>query len=113
MSDKRKRVYVESYGCQMNVYDSRAMLDRLRDEGYEEVKRPEDAGVLLMNTCAVRDNADGAVSTRSLSRATASADEKEGTRKAIRRARPSRASTSSTTPRPLPVGATSTWDRRV
>lgn len=53
-----KRVYVETYGCQMNVYDSRAILDQLRPRGYERVERPEDADLLLLNTCAVRDNAE-------------------------------------------------------
>jgi len=58
MTDKKKRVYIESYGCQMNVYDSRAMGDGLAAEGYEQVSDPNDAGLILMNTCAVRDNAE-------------------------------------------------------
>jgi tRNA-2-methylthio-N6-dimethylallyladenosine synthase len=58
---KAKQVYIESYGCQMNVYDSRAISDTLDAAGYVEVGRPEDAGLILMNTCAVRDNAENRV----------------------------------------------------
>ena len=56
-----KRVYVETYGCQMNVYDSRAIEQLMADEGYESVARPEQADVMLLNTCAVRDNAESRV----------------------------------------------------
>ncbi|NNM33825.1 MAG: tRNA (N6-isopentenyl adenosine(37)-C2)-methylthiotransferase MiaB, partial [Gemmatimonadetes bacterium] len=54
----KKAVYIETYGCQMNVYDSRAILDHLRPHGYERVERPDQAELLLLNTCAVRDNAE-------------------------------------------------------
>ena len=64
MTDKKQRVYIESYGCQMNAYDSRAMSSELANAGYEQVQRPEDAGVILMNTCAVRDNAETRVHGR-------------------------------------------------
>ncbi len=53
-----KRVYVETYGCQMNVYDSRAIEQLMADDGYEQVNRPDQADVMLLNTCAVRDNAE-------------------------------------------------------
>ncbi len=53
-----RRVYIETYGCQMNVYDSHAIRDGLRRAGYTEVQRPEEADLLLMNTCAIRDNAE-------------------------------------------------------
>jgi tRNA-2-methylthio-N6-dimethylallyladenosine synthase len=53
-----KRVYIETYGCQMNVADSELMLGLLSREGYERAEHPEDADVLLVNTCAVRDNAE-------------------------------------------------------
>jgi tRNA-2-methylthio-N6-dimethylallyladenosine synthase len=52
------RVYVETYGCQMNVSDSELMLGRLTAEGYEEASGPEDADVVLLNTCAIRDHAE-------------------------------------------------------
>jgi tRNA-2-methylthio-N6-dimethylallyladenosine synthase len=53
-----KRVYIETYGCQMNVADSELMFGVLRREGYQRTGDPEGADVLLVNTCAVRDNAE-------------------------------------------------------
>src|SRR5512143_1341470 len=53
-----KRVYLETYGCQMNVADSELMLGALARDGYVQVESPEGADVLLVNTCAVRDNAE-------------------------------------------------------
>lgn len=53
-----KRVYIETYGCQMNVADTELMLGVLGREGYTPTEAPEDADVMLVNTCAVRDNAE-------------------------------------------------------
>ena len=53
-----KRVYIETYGCQMNVADTETVLGLLQGQGYERVDAPEDADVMLVNTCAVRDNAE-------------------------------------------------------
>jgi tRNA-2-methylthio-N6-dimethylallyladenosine synthase len=53
-----KRVYIETYGCQMNVADSELMFGVLRREGYVRSEDPQDADVMLVNTCAVRDNAE-------------------------------------------------------
>ena len=53
-----KRVYIETYGCQMNVADTQLMLGVLARDGYAPTETPEDADVLLLNTCAVRDNAE-------------------------------------------------------
>jgi tRNA-2-methylthio-N6-dimethylallyladenosine synthase len=53
-----KRVYIETYGCQMNVADSELMLGVLRGDGYVQVEDPSLADVMLVNTCAVRDNAE-------------------------------------------------------
>jgi len=53
-----KRIYIETYGCQMNVADSELMFGVLGREGYVRAERPEDADVMLVNTCAVRDNAE-------------------------------------------------------
>jgi tRNA-2-methylthio-N6-dimethylallyladenosine synthase len=53
-----KRVYIETYGCQMNVADSELMFGVLGQEGYLRAETPEDADVVLVNTCAVRDNAE-------------------------------------------------------
>ena len=53
-----RRVYIETYGCQMNVADSELMLGLLVREGYEPTDEPAEADVMLVNTCAVRDNAE-------------------------------------------------------
>lgn len=53
-----RRVYVETYGCQMNVADSALILGALGREGFVATECPEEADVLLVNTCAVRDNAE-------------------------------------------------------
>jgi tRNA-2-methylthio-N6-dimethylallyladenosine synthase len=53
-----KRVYIETYGCQMNVADSELMLGVLHRDGYMQVEDPSVADVMLVNTCAVRDNAE-------------------------------------------------------
>jgi tRNA-2-methylthio-N6-dimethylallyladenosine synthase len=51
-------VYVETYGCQMNVSDSELILGKLADVGYAQVESPGDADVILVNTCAIRDHAE-------------------------------------------------------
>jgi tRNA-2-methylthio-N6-dimethylallyladenosine synthase len=51
-------VYVETYGCQMNVSDSELMLGRLAAHGYVPVEKPDGADVILVNTCAIRDHAE-------------------------------------------------------
>ncbi|HET9514729.1 MAG TPA: tRNA (N6-isopentenyl adenosine(37)-C2)-methylthiotransferase MiaB [Gemmatimonadales bacterium] len=53
-----KRVYIETYGCQMNVADTELMLGVLRGDGYVATDSPDQADVMLVNTCAVRDNAE-------------------------------------------------------
>ncbi|HEU4473484.1 MAG TPA: tRNA (N6-isopentenyl adenosine(37)-C2)-methylthiotransferase MiaB [Gemmatimonadales bacterium] len=53
-----KRVYIETYGCQMNVADSELMFGLLGREGYLRTEQPGEADVMLVNTCAVRDNAE-------------------------------------------------------
>jgi tRNA-2-methylthio-N6-dimethylallyladenosine synthase len=53
-----QRIYIETYGCQMNVADSELMLGVLGREGYVRADQPDDADVMLVNTCAVRDNAE-------------------------------------------------------
>ncbi|HEV8321472.1 MAG TPA: tRNA (N6-isopentenyl adenosine(37)-C2)-methylthiotransferase MiaB [Myxococcota bacterium] len=52
------RVYIETYGCQMNVADSGLVGGVLRDAGYELCATPEGADVVLVNTCAVRERAE-------------------------------------------------------
>ena len=53
-----KTVYIETYGCQMNVSDSELMLGKLAAHGYAPVDGPEGADVILLNTCAIRDHAE-------------------------------------------------------
>lgn len=51
-------VYIETYGCQMNVADSELMYGKLVAHGYEAVDGPDGADVILVNTCAIRENAE-------------------------------------------------------
>ncbi|PIV76613.1 MAG: tRNA (N6-isopentenyl adenosine(37)-C2)-methylthiotransferase MiaB, partial [Rhodobacteraceae bacterium CG17_big_fil_post_rev_8_21_14_2_50_65_11] len=52
-----KKLYVKTYGCQMNVYDSERMAEALGSEGYEQVASPEEADMILLNTCHIREKA--------------------------------------------------------
>ncbi|TVR01207.1 MAG: tRNA (N6-isopentenyl adenosine(37)-C2)-methylthiotransferase MiaB [Deltaproteobacteria bacterium] len=52
------RVYVETYGCQMNVADSDLIAGLLADEGFAAVSAPDQADIILLNTCAVREKAE-------------------------------------------------------
>ena len=51
-------IYIETFGCQMNEADSQYIADRAESAGYAIAGRPEDANVLVLNTCTVRDNAE-------------------------------------------------------
>ncbi len=52
-----RKVHVKSYGCQMNVYDSHRMADMLAPAGYAETARLEDADLIILNTCHIREKA--------------------------------------------------------
>jgi len=52
------RVYLETYGCQMNIADSQTVAVVLRRAGYARAESPEDADVILLNTCAIREHAE-------------------------------------------------------
>ena len=54
----RPKVYIETYGCQMNVNDSEVILSILQDAGYVLTDNIEEASVILANTCSIRDNAE-------------------------------------------------------
>ncbi|MGB9056615.1 MAG: tRNA (N6-isopentenyl adenosine(37)-C2)-methylthiotransferase MiaB [Pseudolabrys sp.] len=56
MSRPRK-VHIKSFGCQMNAYDSHRMADTLAPEGFIETARPEDADLVILNTCHIREKA--------------------------------------------------------
>jgi tRNA-2-methylthio-N6-dimethylallyladenosine synthase len=53
-----KKVYIETYGCQMNVADSEVVVSILSKAGYEPTENIRDAGLILINTCSIRDNAE-------------------------------------------------------
>jgi tRNA-2-methylthio-N6-dimethylallyladenosine synthase len=52
-----RKVHIKSYGCQMNVYDSHRMADTLAPEGFAETERAEDADLVILNTCHIRERA--------------------------------------------------------
>ncbi len=52
-----KKLFIKTYGCQMNVYDSERMGEALAGEGYEATDRAEDADMILLNTCHIREKA--------------------------------------------------------
>jgi tRNA-2-methylthio-N6-dimethylallyladenosine synthase len=52
-----RKLYVKSFGCQMNVYDSQRMADTLAPEGYVETATAEDADLIILNTCHIREKA--------------------------------------------------------
>lgn len=56
-----KKVYIESYGCQMNVSDSEVVASILAKQGYEAVDKAEEADLILLNTCSVREKAEQTV----------------------------------------------------
>ena len=58
LSGNGKRLYVETYGCQMNVGDSDILVSIMQDEGYRYTEDIAQADVILVNTCSIRDNAE-------------------------------------------------------
>jgi tRNA-2-methylthio-N6-dimethylallyladenosine synthase len=52
-----KRLFIKTYGCQMNVYDSERMADVLRPLGYQATDKPDDADLVVLNTCHIREKA--------------------------------------------------------
>ena len=56
MSDPKK-LFIKTYGCQMNVYDSERMAEALGSKGYVQTDTPDDADMILMNTCHIREKA--------------------------------------------------------
>lgn len=64
MKEERKKVYIETYGCQMNVADSEVVASILTEHGYHITEEIEKAGLILINTCSIRDNAEQRISKR-------------------------------------------------
>lgn len=52
-----KKLYIKTYGCQMNVYDSDRMQDLMQNIGYQNVSEPDDADMVIINTCHIREKA--------------------------------------------------------
>ncbi len=52
-----RKLYIKTYGCQMNVYDSERMAEALGGQGYVETRTPDDADMILLNTCHIREKA--------------------------------------------------------
>jgi len=52
-----KKLFIKTYGCQMNVYDSERMVEALGGKGYVETQTPDDADMILLNTCHIREKA--------------------------------------------------------
>ncbi len=52
-----KRVFIKTYGCQMNVYDSERMMEALAGGGYAETDAPDNADLIILNTCHIREKA--------------------------------------------------------
>ncbi|MBR6997997.1 MAG: tRNA (N6-isopentenyl adenosine(37)-C2)-methylthiotransferase MiaB, partial [Prevotella sp.] len=53
-----KKLYIETYGCQMNVADSEVVASVMQMAGYETCYNIDEADAVLLNTCSVRDNAE-------------------------------------------------------
>ncbi|HLU86388.1 MAG TPA: hypothetical protein VKZ44_01460, partial [Taishania sp.] len=63
-SSNGKRLYVESYGCQMNFSDSEVVASIMTNEGYTTTRNIDEADVVLINTCSIRENAETRVRNR-------------------------------------------------
>ena len=55
--NKPRKLHIKSYGCQMNVYDAQRMVDTLAPEGFVETSRVDDADLVILNTCHIREKA--------------------------------------------------------
>ena len=60
----KNKYYIETYGCQMNVYDSELVASLLKKNGYSETSKIESADVIFLNTCAIREKAEETVHNR-------------------------------------------------
>ena len=58
LSGAGRKLFVETYGCQMNVGDTEIVVSVMQREGYVYTDRIDEADVILINTCSIRDNAE-------------------------------------------------------
>src|SRR5579884_4241228 len=58
MAAQEKTFYLETFGCQMNAHDSEKVVGTLVSQGYRQVSTVEEAGLVLYNTCSIRDKAE-------------------------------------------------------
>ena len=49
-----KKIFIKSYGCQMNVYDSERMIDLMKPMGYQYTENLNDANLVVLNTCHIK-----------------------------------------------------------
>ena len=59
-----KKLYIETYGCQMNVADSEVVASVMQMAGYEPTDNAEEADAVFLNTCSVRENAENKIYRR-------------------------------------------------
>ena len=57
MTASRKKLFVKTFGCQMNVYDSGRMIDALAGEGFDSTDTMDEADLVILNTCHIREKA--------------------------------------------------------
>ena len=62
--ENTRKVFIESYGCQMNFSDSEVVASILEKEGYSTTKNSSDADLILLNTCSIREKAEQTVKKR-------------------------------------------------
>lgn len=63
-TENRPKLYIETYGCQMNVNDSEVVVAILQKHGYQRTENSNEADLILVNTCSIRENAEQRVRTR-------------------------------------------------
>ena len=63
-SNSGRKIYIESYGCQMNFSDSEIVASILTDEGFSTTPNIEEADVVFVNTCSIREKAEQTVRKR-------------------------------------------------
>ena len=64
MTTTKKKVFIETYGCQMNVYDTELIKSILSKDGFDIATQEVGADIVMLNTCSVRDNANRKIYNR-------------------------------------------------